>query len=226
MKNILIADHTHAVRIGIASLLQEIRPKAYVHHAKNFKELVLNFTYFRFDLLILDIDIPGCDSHKLIEEALQLQSDLQILIFTKDEYKFSNIVHLMPKLSGYLSKTASIEQLSERLMILLNEDINAKAEKLKSGDKSKNCTAMRKRLSKREVEIAHLLLTGTTLFEIAKKLQVHRTTVSTYKRRLFKKIGVSSLAELVHVTSFTSIGSREVLENMSIKITARNELHE
>ena len=103
--------------------------------------------------------------------------------------------------SGYIHKTASVDTIKEAVYRVFNggtylsEDLN----KHVLFDDSRRATSrMFKRLSTREVEVLKLLSTGKKNKEIAEELGINEKTVSTYKARLYRKLNVTNLVDLIH----------------------------
>ncbi|MEO8773105.1 MAG: response regulator transcription factor, partial [Gelidibacter sp.] len=103
--------------------------------------------------------------------------------------------------SGYLSKTVDTKTIKEAILkvhnggIYLSENM---AKHLNYDDTRNNKSKIYKRLSTREVEVLKLLSSGRKNKEIAQELDINEKTVSTYKARLFKKLNVTNLVDLIH----------------------------
>jgi DNA-binding NarL/FixJ family response regulator len=205
MENILIADRYQIIRLGISTLIQQLLPNSRVVVAETLEEITTRLATARYDLLIMELDIDGYQDDTHICNLLALQPGLQVMIYTNDQNKFIKISHLIGMLVGYLSKEASIEELSTAIVNISkgtkyfqNMDRIGGSNLVKSnvGNKTIKVNEM---LSLREQEVAQHLVDGINTSEIASLLGVNRTTISTYKKRIFNKIGIDSLADLVHV---------------------------
>ena len=205
IKNILIADRYQISRLGISTVVQQTLPGCKVVVAQTMDEVTRCLAAARYDLLIMEPNIEGYQDEMDIYNLLSLQAALPIMIYTDDQNKFIKINHLAELLAGYLSKEASLEELSNAIVNISkgakyfpNMDSVKGSNLVKSRDRRKGIK-INKILSFRECEVANYLVKGSNASEISKLLGVNRTTVSTYKKRIFDKIGVDNLADLVHI---------------------------
>ena len=103
--------------------------------------------------------------------------------------------------SGYLNKEASVDMIEEAVRKVHSGEISLseKMDKhLRYEDTRRSRSRMFKKLSTREVEVLKLLSIGRKNKEIAEELDINEKTVSTYKARLFKKLNVTNLIDLIH----------------------------
>jgi len=115
MNRILIADHYQVIRLGLVTLIGQSLGEAHIEIAKDADEVKMQLTNNVFDMLVLEIDIPGSNYATIIDEILTHQKDIRILVFTRDENKWVRMLHLIPKLYGYLSKSAPMHKISAAL---------------------------------------------------------------------------------------------------------------
>lgn len=205
MKNevsFLIADDHSIVREGIDFLLEETFENSKIFHAANFAEIIKSLNSSKIDLIILDVNFPDGNSLNYITTIRKIQPQVKILIFTGYDENIYAIRYLRAGANGYLSKLSSKEVL-----------VNAFDTILKTGkyvsdniqDKILNSFIQRKAsnpvelLSNREIEIARLLLNRLSNHQIADSLKLQRTTVSTYKNRIFEKLEIESLTDLAQI---------------------------
>ena len=103
--------------------------------------------------------------------------------------------------SGYLNKSAELDLIHKAVETVLDDQIylSEKMDKhYRYEDTRKSRTRLFKRLSTREVEVLKLLSIGKKNKEIAQELDINEKTVSTYKARLFKKLNVTNVVDLIH----------------------------
>ena len=125
----------------------------------------------------------------------------KILMFSHQPEEIYAISTIKAGASGYLSKNASTNEILKAVDTIKNNEVYL-SEKMdkhhKYTDTSKSVTRLFKRLSTREVEVLKLLSIGKKNKEIAQELDINEKTVSTYKARLFRKLNVNNLIDLVH----------------------------
>jgi DNA-binding NarL/FixJ family response regulator len=103
--------------------------------------------------------------------------------------------------SGYLSKTVEVEKIKEAVYRVFNGGTYLSDEMTKNisfDDPRKATSRLFKRLSTREVEVLKLLSSGKKNKEIAIELNINEKTVSTYKARLYRKLNVNNLVDLIN----------------------------
>ncbi len=200
-RNILIADDHIIVQGGMQLLLAESFPEAILSFASNYSEILENLEKTKFDLIILDVNFEENNSLFFISDILKIQPDLKILIYSGTE---ENV--FAPKFSplgirGFLSKNSNKELIIEAIKTVLdgkyffnNETIENK--ELCQDPLENNLLSS---LSKREFEVMVCYIKGYGNLETANTLNLGHTTVSTYKKRIFQKLSVKSIPELIKV---------------------------
>lgn len=202
MTNILIADDHAIVRYGIALILKDLFPQATIKEAETFDKALKLFNNETFDLLLLDIHIPGGDDLKMIDAIKFRQPQIRILIFSGYDEQVFAIPYLQAGALGYLSKQAPEEEIRLALKTVSTNKIylsNIIKEHLLNQMLHKKTTETNplQQLSGREIEVMKLLIKGMSVIKIAETLSLRLSTVSTYKARIFEKLNVSNVIELV-----------------------------
>jgi len=201
MTRLLIAeDHTMA-RYGTKLLLKELLPNAEINLAINFEQLLQQLTQYSFDLLILDINIPGGDNLQMVDVVRLRQPSVKILIFSAYDEQVYAIRYLQAGVNGYIMKDATENAMKEAILTVLKKDIyispNIKQKLLFNVPDKKTDSNPLQALSNRETEVMQQLIKGATLSGIAQKLSLQTSTVNTYKTRIFEKLDVSNVIELL-----------------------------
>jgi len=196
----LVADDHSVVRQGVSLLLKELFFNAKIYQAGNFKETLKVLRETQIDLLVLDINFPDGNSLNIIPETKTIQPDIKILILSAYDEDIYALRYLNAGASGYLSKGSTEEEMKLALksMMVSGKYItqNIKDRILDSYITKKPINPL-ELLSNREVEVARLLIKGYGNMEIAELLQVKKTTVSTFKNRIFEKLEINNLADLI-----------------------------
>jgi len=199
---ILIADDHSVVRHGTRLIIEETFPEVKVYEAGSIKQMTQILKGDVFDLLILDINMPGGNSIHMLDLAKQKQHDLKILVFSAYDEKLYASRYLQAGASGYLHKHSSENLLQEAIVAVL-ETGHYVTQSLKEhifnslinkDDTNKNPISL---LSNREIEVAELLVQGLGGVEISDKLNIQTTTVSSHKKKIFEKLHITNLPELI-----------------------------
>ncbi|MCT2560376.1 response regulator transcription factor [Chryseobacterium herbae] len=196
-ERILIADDHYVVRAGTALVLESAYPKLKIDFAENYEQVQKHLSDRHYDLLLLDIDMPGTQYKKMISELKSIQESLKILIFSGYD-KDVAIQYIREGAEGYLSKQSSEEEIREAVKSVIEKGYYYPGELIGLIIQNKKSNPAEK-LSSREYEIFTLLASGNGNLEIGNKLDIQMSTVSTYKKRIFQKLNISNIAELIKV---------------------------
>ncbi len=203
--NILVADDHAVVRHGISLLLQEMMPSIRVIQAWDHDTLMEGLRLGPVDLVICDINMPGCDSFHVVSDMREIQRDVKILIFSAYREDLYATRYIQAGANGFLHKDSENEEIRRAISMVLNNGkyiSEAVKERLINKALSVNKQAGDNpldSLSQREMEVARLLLQGLGLLEISNTLNLHIATVSTYKKRIYEKVQVTNLPELIAI---------------------------
>ena len=199
---ILIVDDHLVVTTGVSLILEGNFKDLTIFTAKNFPETISFVKENKIDLIILDINIPGGKNREMIQDIRAFLPDVKILIFSAysdDDYACQYII---AGANGYLNKLSSEETIVLAIDSILKKGSYFTPEiinKIVSANINKTAINPLDNLSKRELEISELLLSGDGNIEIANKLNIQMSTVSTYKSRIFEKLNVKNLVELITI---------------------------
>lgn len=201
-KKVLIADRYYVAIKGLSFILHKISKPIIIDHALNKVELLDKISNHDYDLLILDVDIVDTCFEPTLQRLKSLSSNLKMMIFTDAnktliwDYVFKGVAAVLPRSRTESEIHEAVKSIFERGYYypqeLLYDFIKTSKEK-----KSLLCSGL-ELLSNRERSVYFYLIHGNRLLEIANALGIHQSTVSIYKKRLFKKLNVSSLVELIH----------------------------
>lgn len=215
---VLIADDDAYVRRGLREIILEEYINAEVGEASNAKEairLVRKQRSERFwDLMVLDISMPGGSGLEVLKEFKNNFRDLPILILSghsEDEYAVRT---LKAGAAGFLTKEAAPEELLTAIKRVLGGGryISASvAEKLAFNLTNAEAKLPHESLSDRELEILRMIASGKEVGEIATELALSTKTISTYRARLLNKMNLSTNAQLIlYSITHGLVGEREI----------------
>ena len=199
MKNILIADGHYVVRTGTALLLEsKLKYHCNIDFAENYIETKEKVAKKLYDLLIIDIDIPESIFKAMVKELKRKQKLLKILIFsTYDENV--GIQYIEEGAAGYLNKGASEFEILASVSTILEEGYYYTVNMMKKLVTHSTESHSVERLSKREFQIFKLLAEGNGNIEISNILNLKMSTISTYKKKIFEKLQVKNVVDLVRI---------------------------
>lgn len=206
MKKILIADDHSIVRLGAAVVINEKFKDVSITNAITIKEVYDHLKFEKFDLLLLDINMPGGNNIKVIGEILNFQQDLKILVFSSYDENIYALRYIEAGASGYLNKNTAMEELAnaiqsikERGKYMSNEVKDLYVQKLTSTKSSMDRVNPLNKLSNREMDVAKHLIEGHGILEVSNLLALSSSTVSTYKSRIFEKLAVNNIPDLIEL---------------------------
>jgi DNA-binding NarL/FixJ family response regulator len=143
--------------------------------------------------------MPGGNSFDMLDRLRAIQRDLKILIITAFQIASYEKKYRQEGANGYLNKTAKNEEIQQAILSILERGYyrnttNISNESSGNNEANKSFTAS---LSYREMEVCQLLGKGLGILEIANALNIQSNTVSTYKKRIFTKLKVTNITELI-----------------------------
>ncbi|HTI92920.1 MAG TPA: response regulator transcription factor [Puia sp.] len=199
MHRFLIADDHSVVRRGLKQILREIFPSALIEEVSDAEDLFKKVMRESWDVVISDISMPGRSGLEVLQQIRQDYPKLPILIlsvYPEDQYA---IRVLRAGASGYLTKDSAPEELVKAVnQLLLGKKYitPSLAEKLATILDHDAEKMPHEYLSDREFEVMKLLAAGKSVSEIAGKMSLSVTTVSTYRARIMTKMNVKTNADL------------------------------
>jgi two-component system invasion response regulator UvrY len=202
MKILLIEDH-FLVRMSQKIVLNEVYRVATIAEAESFEAGISHIQASSFDLILLDIDIPDGKNRSMIDRIRQMQPGVVILMCSGADEQTQALEYITSGANGYLSKSADKEEMITAVTTVMKKHryvspavqerlLEAVATSSRAGKGLK----VVKGLSVREKEVMHMLIKGKWVKEIASDLNLRANTISTFKARIFQKMGVSSVIEL------------------------------
>ena len=198
---ILVGDDHGVVRKGLIQIILEEFPLAIITEASDGKEMNDMAKHNKFDIIISDISMPNRTGLNFISELKDSQPSTPVLILTMHAAEQYELRCVRAGACGFLNKESATEELIKAINFLLISVKYISPEVAKQISKTKISNlkkAPHETLSSREFVVFNLMITGFSSVSISEKLSIGPTTVSTFKKRIFKKIGVTSLAELIH----------------------------
>lgn len=205
---VFIADDHPIVAIGLKSILEKLSSGiSFAGHACNSDELFKALPEVRPDIVFLDLNMPGNDFYRNIEEIKKHFPHTRIIVFTG--YDAPDLIKSLFEagIHGFLLKTATsaevgqaIEAVSKGVSYSHVRDRSIQPpsdEKPGPNELLKDNFGKRLRLSRREQEILVLISKGHTSLRIGKLLFISKYTVETHRKNILRKLELNSSTELV-----------------------------
>lgn len=199
---IIIADDHAVVRTGLQMILDETADLSIEDEAKNGQELLDKLAGSDYNLVILDISMPGRDALDVLIEIKSRWADLPVVIFSMNPDEVYAIRMIKNGASAYINKETKPKQIIEILRTVLGgrkyfTDLHSEmmAEIVSDPDKSK--ALPHHALTDREFQVYSMLASGIRKSEIAEKLLISKNTLSNHRNNIMKKMNISSNSELI-----------------------------
>ncbi len=199
MKSILIADDHEIVRRGIIVLLEDFPVKYKIIEASDCSSVLSILFKEHPEYLILDMNLADGNIFNNVQNIIEIYPDTRVLIYTMKSEKLYAIRLLKIGVKGFVSKESSINELKEAIQKFLSDDMYLSSqlkEQLFVSSQPGIQENPIESLSDRELEVTEYIVTGLGSKEIAAKMNLEITTVSTYRRRAFEKLCVENMIEL------------------------------
>ncbi|MGA2624955.1 MAG: response regulator transcription factor [Bacteroidota bacterium] len=201
MRNILLIDDHAVMREGIKQILEDEFRKVTFGEAGNAGEALDLVSRQKWDVVILDIVLPGRSGFDVLKEIRRVNPKLPILVYSMHAEDEFAIRALRSGASGYLPKSDVPEQLVKAIRQLLEGRKyigESLAERLASELDGQADKLPHSRLSNREYQIMLMLASGKTISQIAEEMSLSIKTISTYRTRMLEKMEMKSIAEVIH----------------------------
>ena len=197
---ILIADDHPVVRAGLKEILAAEHDMEVAGEATDGDTLLGLASQCEWDVAIVDYSMPGCSGTDLVKALRQRYPDRPVLVLSM----LPEDVHAGQVFkaggAGYINKESATEELTGALRKVVGggKYVSAAfAEKLASGLATGRDKPLHDTLSDREYRVMWLLASGKHINEIAEEIFLSPSTISTYRARILKKLGLANNAELV-----------------------------
>ena len=200
-KHILIADDHGVVRYGIMLLVKDLFPHTEITQVGTFGDALRTVENKLVDLVILDINIPGGNNIQMLEMLAQKQKGIKVLVFSAYDENLYAVRYLQAGAKGYLHKQNSDQEIKFAINTVLSRgkymSQDVKDILINNSLNNNNEGNPIKILSNREFEVAQMLISGYGITEISNLLALQMSTVSTYKNRIFEKMSVDNIVQLI-----------------------------
>ena len=208
MKRFLLIDDHEVVRQGVKNVLLHLYKSCEISEAEDEKTTIKKLKESQYDLIIMDIKIPGTDTAGLFEYIKKTYPLAKVLMFSMSIESIYAKRYLNDGAMGFVSKDAGLGELKKAIDLVLNNKryiSEALANQLAAEIGVKEYDNPFQILSAREFDIASHLIKGNSFLKIADLLTISISTVGTYKSRLFKKLKISNTPQLIELARLYNV---------------------
>jgi two-component system invasion response regulator UvrY len=198
---ILIADDHAVVRQGIKQILADEFKKAIFGEARTAQEALTKIWKEKWDVVILDITMPGRSGLEVLKELKKVRPKMPVLVLSMHPEDQFAVRVLKAGASGYMTKESAPEELVgaiKKVLVGGKHISGALAEIMATYLMVDDQKPAHEQLSNREFQVLRLIASGKTVSQIAKEISLSVRTVSTYRTRILEKMALKSNAELTH----------------------------
>jgi two-component system, NarL family, invasion response regulator UvrY len=199
MIRVLIVDDHQVVRRGLKEALADEFPELQTGEAENSRVALELITTKGWEIVLLDINIPGRNGLEILEEVKRLRPRTPVLVLSAYPEEEFAIRALKLGASGYLNKTLGSDEIlaATKKALAGGKYVTASlAEKLAAALGTNIEQAPHESLSSRELQVLRMITQSKTIKEIAAELALSEKTVGTYRTRISKKLGLATNVEL------------------------------
>lgn len=205
---ILIADDHAVFRRGLRETLAEAFSRVQFGEARTAQETLECVRRHPWDVVILDISMPGKSGLDILDDLKRLRPRLPVLLLTMHpEQQFARRA-LKAGAAGYLTKDSVPDELKEAIKRIVSGGRYVSmtlAEKLAVDLRQGADLPLHELLSDREFQVLRMIASGKSVKEMAEELSLSVKTVSTYRSRILEKTGMKTNADLIRYALQTQL---------------------
>lgn len=203
---ILIADDHGLLRRGARTILQSHQDWRVVGEAANGREALEKTLKLKPDVLVVDISMPELDGVEVTRQIRKALPDIKVLVLTMHESDQMVRRALDAGANGYLLKSdlpdhlpKAVKAIAENKRFLTSAICEIVVDRfINTGNKTQDEKRAGLRITARELEIIRLLAEGKSNKKVSAQLGITLRTAETHRRNIMLKLGLHSLAELIH----------------------------
>lgn len=201
MIKILIADDHPVVREGLKQVISKASDMQVADEAVNGQEALTKISEQKFDVVVLDVGMPGRDGLEILKDINRDHPKLPVLVLSMYPEDQVAIRALNAGASGYMNKETAPKELVNaiRKIYLGGKYVSESlAEKFASGLYMHAKETPQEQLSDREFQVLRMIASGKETSEIADELFISVKTVRTYRDRILEKLNLKNDVEITH----------------------------
>ncbi len=201
MIRILIADDHTIIRDGLKQIISFVSNMEVAGEAADGEEVLQKVRTLQFDVLVLDMSMPGKSGIALIQQINAIKPELPILVLSMHQESQYAVQAMRAGASGYITKNTASSQLIEGIRKVAeggNFVSPGISEKLIKQLHKPDTDLPHTQLTPREFQIFNMLVEGHSVNDIARILSLSNKTISTHKAAILQKMEASTTASLVY----------------------------
>jgi DNA-binding NarL/FixJ family response regulator len=201
MLRVLVADDHEVVRKGLMKVLAETLQPIKVDEARNGQEAVSKVWKSEYDLVVLDIKMPGKSGLDVLKEIKEHRPKLPVMILSMHPEEQFAIRAIRAGASGYLTKDCAGDEmvLAMRKVLKGEKYISGSLAQILAGELDNDPDKPpHEILSDREYQVMLLIASGKPVGAIAKELCLSVKTISSYRTNVLLKMKMKNNAEITH----------------------------
>ena len=199
MKILIVDDHA-VVRRGLQQIVLDEYEDLVFGEATNGQEALEVLAQRDWDVMVLDISMPGRSGLDVLKEIRRERPDIPVLVLSMHPEDQFAVRVLRAGASGYMTKETAPEELVTAIGKVLGGGtyVSPSLAEILAQDLQRNAgeSSLHRRLSDREYEVMLMIASGKAVSEIANELSLSVKTISTYRARILDKVQMKSNAEL------------------------------
>ena len=201
MTRVLIADDHAIIRDGLKQIISFVANMDVAGEAADGDEVLHKVRTLQFDVLVLDMSMPGRSGIALIQQINAIRPELPILVLSMHQESQYAVQAMRAGASGYITKNTASSQLIEGIRKVAEGGTFVSpgiSEKLIKQMQKPEADLPHTRLTAREFQIFNMLVEGHSVNDIARLLSLSNKTISTHKAAILQKMEASTTASLVY----------------------------
>lgn len=201
MIKILIADDHAIVREGLKQIVAETPDMVVAGETASSQETLETALGQDWDIVLLDISMPGRGGIDTLKQIKQNKPDLAVLVLSMYPEEQYALRALRAGASGYLTKESAPDELIDAIKKVANKGTyisTSLAEKIATFISKDTERPVHELLSDRELQVMLMIASGHTVTKIADILSLSIKTISTNRSRALKKMGMKNNAEFMY----------------------------
>ena len=201
MIRIFIVDDHAVVRRGLRQIVEETEDMLVVGEASDADSAIDSMDRTEFDVLLLDISMPGRNGFDVLAQVHRTKPKLPVLVLSIHSEEQYGVRALRSGAAGYLTKDSAPDDLVEAIRKVSAGGkyiTSALAEKVLRDVELMENRPAHEHLSNREYQVLTMIASGKTVKQIADELHLSEKTISTYRVRLLEKMNLTTNAQLTY----------------------------
>jgi two-component system invasion response regulator UvrY len=201
MIRILIADDHTLVRKGLKQILLDSKEFERVDESRDGKETINRVSEKKYDLVLLDISLPGRSGIDVLKQIKALKPGLPVLILSMHPEEQYAVRSLRAGAAGYLTKESAPDELIDAIRKIAKggKYITPSLAEQLAGEIGRNVRkSLHQTLSDREYQVMCMIASGKTVKQVASDLNLSVKTISTHRAHILKKMHMENNAQLTY----------------------------